>query len=98
MAKVHIVVVRRTRLPDHYALIVSGDPEHATNRFVIVELAAKHGIPAIYPLSGFVEVGGLMTSSVDTGDLFLRTAYLVDKILKGANPATFLFSSRPNSS
>ena len=53
----------------------------------IVELAAKHRLPAIYPEKEFVEVGGLMSYGANRVDLYRRAAVYVDKILKGAKPA-----------
>jgi putative tryptophan/tyrosine transport system substrate-binding protein len=53
----------------------------------IVELAAKHALPAIYPEKGFVDEGGLMSYGTDNTDLYRRAAVYVDKILKGAKPA-----------
>jgi putative ABC transport system substrate-binding protein len=52
----------------------------------IVELAAKHRLPAIYPQKEFVEAGGLMFYGADFADLFRRSAHYVDKILKGTKP------------
>jgi putative tryptophan/tyrosine transport system substrate-binding protein len=53
----------------------------------IVELAAKHRLPAIYFQKEFVDEGGLMSYGLDYDDLFRRAAVYVDKILKGAKPA-----------
>src|SRR5262249_53884587 len=53
----------------------------------IVELAAKYGLPAIYPQKEFVDEGGLMSYGMDYTDQFRRAAVYVDKILKGAKPA-----------
>jgi putative ABC transport system substrate-binding protein len=53
----------------------------------IVELAGKHGLPAIYFQKEFVEAGGLMSYGADYVDLYRRAAAYVDKILKGAKPA-----------
>jgi putative tryptophan/tyrosine transport system substrate-binding protein len=53
----------------------------------IVELAAKHRVPAIYFQKEFVDEGGLMSYGVDYTDLCRRAAVYVDKILKGAKPA-----------
>jgi ABC-type uncharacterized transport system substrate-binding protein len=53
----------------------------------IVELAEKYRLPAIYFQREFVDDGGLMSYGTDFGDLFRRSAYYVDKILKGAKPA-----------
>jgi putative ABC transport system substrate-binding protein len=52
----------------------------------IVELAVKNRLPATYPQSQFVEVGGLMSYGVSIVDLNRRAATYVDKILKGAKP------------
>ena len=72
-------------------LVVSGDTEHITNRVVIVELAAKNRIPAIYPLEEFTEVGGLLAYSVNLGEVGRRMADIVDKVLKGVNPGDIPF-------
>jgi putative ABC transport system substrate-binding protein len=72
-------------------LIVSDEAEHLTHRAVLVELAAKNRIPAIYPFREFTEVGGLLAYSVDLGDISRRMANLMDKILKGANPGDIPF-------
>jgi putative ABC transport system substrate-binding protein len=53
----------------------------------IVDLAAKTRLPAIYPLSVFVPMGGLLSYSLDFVDHFRSGAMYVDKILKGAAPA-----------
>jgi putative ABC transport system substrate-binding protein len=53
----------------------------------IVAIAARHGLPAIYPFRLFAEDGGLMSYSVDVADLFHRAASYVDRILRGAAAA-----------
>jgi len=57
------------------------------NRRTIVEFAAKHRLPAVYPFRQFPEDGGLMAYGVDLKDLFRRTAGYVDKLFKGAKAA-----------
>jgi putative ABC transport system substrate-binding protein len=69
------------------ALIVGIDDLTQGHRRVIVELAAKHRLPAIYASREFVEAGGLMTYGVSYPHLYRRAATYVDKILKGAKPA-----------
>ena len=71
--------------------MVSDEAEHLTNLATIVEMAAKGRIPAIYPFREFVEGGGLMAYSIDLPDTFRRLANLVDKVLRGANPADIPF-------
>jgi putative tryptophan/tyrosine transport system substrate-binding protein len=53
----------------------------------IIELAAKHRLPAIYFQKEFVHEGGLMSYGADFEDLFRKSAHYVDKILKGTKPA-----------
>ena len=53
----------------------------------IVELAAKWQLPAIYQITGFVDMGGLISYGQNWTELFQDAAIYVDKILKGANPA-----------
>jgi len=52
----------------------------------LVDLAAKHRLPAVYPWREFVDAGGLMSYGANVADLYRRAATYVDKILKGATP------------
>lgn len=63
-------------------------PINARQRRLIVELALKHRLPAIYGSREFVEAGGLMAYGPSFAELFRRAAFYVDKILKGAKPGT----------
>jgi ABC-type uncharacterized transport system substrate-binding protein len=67
-------------------LLVGIDAVTQASRQHIVELAAKHRLPAVYASREFVDVGGLMTYGVSYPQLYFRTAGLVDRILKGAKP------------
>jgi putative ABC transport system substrate-binding protein len=69
------------------AVLVLGTPILTLQRRQVVDLAAKHRLPAIYSRPEFVEAGGLMAYGVNFTDLFRRAATYVDKILKGAKPA-----------
>jgi putative tryptophan/tyrosine transport system substrate-binding protein len=69
------------------AIIVFGDPLTFVHRARIVELAAKHRLPALYLFRESVEAGGLMAYGPNFYDLGHRAARYVDKILKGAKPA-----------
>lgn len=53
----------------------------------IIELASTNRLPAMYPLTEFVDIGGLMCYAPNYTDLFRRAAVYGDKILKGAKPA-----------
>jgi putative ABC transport system substrate-binding protein len=68
------------------ALTVSGAAMFANERSRLVDLAAKHRLPAVYAWREFVEAGGLMAYGPNVADLFRRAATYVDKILKGAKP------------
>ena len=70
------------------AIIMRGTPfTSPADRQRIVELAAKHRLPAIYDTSAWVDIGGLMSYGADRADMYRRAATYVDKILKGAKPA-----------
>jgi putative ABC transport system substrate-binding protein len=58
----------------------------AASRTRIAELAAKSGLPAMYPDSEFVDAGGLISYGASIPHLWGRAAVYVDKILKGAKP------------
>lgn len=68
-------------------LIVLPSPDTLTHQTQIVELAAKHRLPAMCPWSEFAESGGLMAYSPNRTEMYRRSATFVDKILKGAKPA-----------
>jgi ABC-type uncharacterized transport system substrate-binding protein len=54
---------------------------------LLVGLAARHMLPAVYPYRFFVEGGGLMSYGPNLIDLYRRSASYVDRILKGEKPA-----------
>jgi putative tryptophan/tyrosine transport system substrate-binding protein len=68
-------------------LVYPGQPTLFANRKQVVELAARHRLPAMYPLADYVNAGGLISYGINNLDLFRRAATYVDKILKGARPA-----------
>jgi putative ABC transport system substrate-binding protein len=63
-------------------LIVTGGPLTAIHRGLIVTLAARHRLPAVYPYRYFVTAGGLICYGPDLVDQFRRAAGYVDRILK----------------
>jgi len=70
------------------ALMVSGGAFLAVHQKRIIDLAAKSRIPAMYPNVHYVEAGGLIVYAEERLYMFRRAADYVDRILKGANPAT----------
>ena len=69
------------------AVLVLQSPVVNFKRLEIVEYAAKNRMLGMYPLSEFVESGGLVCYAPRFVELFRRAATYVDKILKGAKPA-----------
>jgi putative ABC transport system substrate-binding protein len=59
----------------------------AFNRELIIALAAKHRLPAVYPYHYFVSGGGLISYGPDTIDQYRRAADYIDRIFKGEKPA-----------
>jgi len=70
------------------AIYVASGPMGPVKRARIISLAADARVPAIYSFRIFTVEGGLIAFAADYGDLFRRAADFVDRILKGANPAT----------
>ena len=68
-------------------LIVTDEPENLTNPKLIVQLAEKYRLPALYPFALFVKPGGLMSYGVNGPELGRNAAVMVGQILKGAKPA-----------
>jgi len=68
-------------------LIVSSNALASVHRNLIVTLAARHRLPAVYPFRFFVTIGGLASYGPDTIDPHHRAAGYIDRILKGENPA-----------
>ena len=68
-------------------LIVTGSSLTLAHRDLIVALAARYKLPAVYPYRYFATGGGLMSYGPNTVDPFRRAAGYVDRILKGEKPA-----------
>ena len=64
-------------------LIVTASQGAVANRELIIMLAARHRLPAIYPFRYFVTSGGLISYGPDTTEQYRRAAGYVDRILKG---------------
>jgi len=68
-------------------LIVFGSPGATIHRDLIIALAAKHRLPAVYSSRYFAASGGLISYGPDFLDEHRRAARYVDRILKGEKPA-----------
>jgi putative tryptophan/tyrosine transport system substrate-binding protein len=77
----------RFRKRGERGLVVLGTPLTAVHRELIITLAARHRLPAVYTLRFFVTSGGLVSYGPNVLDEYLRAAGYVDRILKGEKPA-----------
>ena len=67
-------------------IIVADEPENVTYHKLIIELAEKGRLPAIYVYAMYVKAGGLMSYGIDLWEVGSRAADMADRILKGAKP------------
>ena len=67
-------------------LMVLPDVSTTNYRDLIIALAARHRLPAVYPFRYFAASGGLLSYGSDLADVYRRAASYVDRILKGAAP------------
>jgi putative ABC transport system substrate-binding protein len=74
------------RSPNGGLIVTAGGPA-LVHRDLVITLAARHKLPAIYFDRAFVTAGGLMSYGPDRIDLYRRAAGYVDRILKGEKPA-----------
>ena len=74
------------RVPNS-GLVLPPDSTTIAHRDFIIALAARHNLPAVYPLRLFVAAGGLMSYGTDQNDMFRLAGSYVDRILRGDNPA-----------
>ena len=87
-------LLRRLRIPVEHVgeiptdgLIVTGDELALIHRELVISLAARHRLPAVYPYRYWVTDGGLISYGPNTIDYYRRAAGYVDRILKGEKPA-----------
>jgi putative ABC transport system substrate-binding protein len=69
------------------ALVVFGGTMYINHGARIADLASRYRLPAMYQYGEFVDAGGLMAYGMRMSDLWRRSAYYVDRILKGGHPA-----------
>ena len=68
-------------------MIVTGSAQAAVHRDLIITLAARNKLPAVYVARFFVTAGGLISYGPDAIDQYHRAVAYVDRILKGEKPA-----------
>ena len=73
------------------ALVVSDDALFAGRRARLVDLAARHAVPAIYGRREYPDAGGLVSYGASTVDQYYQCGVYVARILKGARPADLPF-------
>src|SRR5262245_31223436 len=84
--EIHAAFERLAReRPD--ALFVGGDPFFNVRRVQLVTLAARHGLPALFPARDSVEAGGLMSYGTNINDAFRQVGGYTGRVLKGEKPA-----------
>jgi putative ABC transport system substrate-binding protein len=71
----------------HGGLIVTGSPAATVHRGLVIELAAKHKLPAVYNAGFYASSGGLLSYGPDFVSQFRQAAGYVDRILKGEKAA-----------
>src|SRR5262249_29668756 len=69
------------------ALLIQADPLFANRPVQLATLAARHAMPAIFPLREFAEAGGLMSYGSNLTDLFRLAGTYTGRVLKGEKPA-----------
>jgi putative ABC transport system substrate-binding protein len=69
------------------ALLVSGSPFFTSQRRMLIALAARHVIPAIYDLREYVADGGLMSYSASLTNAYRQAGAYAGKLIKGAKPS-----------
>jgi putative ABC transport system substrate-binding protein len=68
-------------------LVMTTGPKARLHRDLIIKLAVRHKLPAVYTERSFVAAGGLISYGPDFIDQYRRAAGYVDRILKGEKPA-----------
>ena len=68
-------------------LLLPPDGTTIMHRDLLIALAARHKLPAVYAFDFFVAAGGLMSYATDQDDVFRLAASYVDRILRGDKPA-----------
>lgn len=85
-SEIERVIATFSQSPNGGVIVTAGGPAFS-NRDLIITLAARHKLPAMYFDRAFVAAGGLMSYGPDRVDLYRRAAGYVARILKGEKPA-----------
>jgi putative ABC transport system substrate-binding protein len=85
-SEIERAVTAFARSPNGGLIMTAGGPA-LVHRDLIITLAARHKLPAVYFDRAFVAAGGLLSYGPDRIDLYRRAAGYVDRILKGEKPA-----------
>jgi putative tryptophan/tyrosine transport system substrate-binding protein len=85
-AEIEMIMTSLGREPGS-GLVVMPDVFASIHRALIILLAARNTVPAVYSQNNFTRDGGLLSYGPDPVDIFRRSASYVDRILRGAKPA-----------
>jgi putative ABC transport system substrate-binding protein len=84
-AEIDSVIASFARQADG-GLVIEPSAFTLLHRQQIIELAARHRLPAVYPFPLFADAGGLLSYGIDEEDQFRQAASYIDRILKGTAP------------
>jgi putative ABC transport system substrate-binding protein len=85
VSEMESAIAEFARSPNGGLIVTAGGT--AFHRDLIIALAAKHRLPAVYPYRYWVSGGGLISYGPDTIDQYRRAADYIDRIFKGEKPA-----------
>jgi ABC-type uncharacterized transport system substrate-binding protein len=86
VSEIERAITAFARVPNSGLIVTAGGPA-LINRDLVITLAARHKLPAVYFDRAFVTAGGLLSYGPNRIDLYRRAAGYVDRILKGEKPA-----------
>ena len=85
-AEIERAVTNFARAPNG-GLVLTGSAQSVLHRTLIITLAARHKLPAVFPTRQYATSGGLISYGANPIDQYSRAAGYVDRILKGEKPA-----------
>jgi putative ABC transport system substrate-binding protein len=90
MTTLHTIAAEIARIGIQ-GLLISHGPPFSTRRGELTAMAARLRLPAVYGFREFAEAGGFLAYGPNLPDIYRQSARMVDRILKGANPADMPF-------